>query len=61
MKNLSTVIAVAGILLAVYSVIGRFVGDPAIGLGIIPIKAKAGLILANSLMLVSVIMKQREK
>lgn len=61
MKNLSNVLAVLGVLLVVYSVIGRFLAEPSIGMGIIKISGLAGLAMANSLMLISIILKLGNK
>lgn len=60
-KRLGSVIAVFGILLCSYAVIGRFVGGATIGFGIVPITASAGLTLANSLMLIGIILKLIDK
>lgn len=57
MKNLANALAVIGILLVIYSVLGRFVGDATIGLGILKIQALSGLVLANSIMLIAVVIK----
>ena len=57
MKNLSSALAVIGILLVIYSVVGRFIGAPTIGLGLIKVTAKAGLVTANSIMLIAIITK----
>ena len=61
MKNVANVLAAVGVLLVLYSIVGKFVDEPTIGLGIITTQPKVGLLLANSLMLVAVIVKQWEK
>lgn len=57
MKNLGNLLAVIGILLVIYSILGRFVGSATIGLGIVQVQATSGLILGNSLMLIAVLIK----
>ena len=57
MKALSYIITVIGILLAIYAVVGRFIGEPTI-LGFIPgikIKAVNGLIAANTVLLIAIL------
>jgi len=61
MKGLSNILGIVGILLAVYALIGRFVGAASIGLGIISIDAKSGLILANTLILLSLFFRPSAK
>lgn len=61
MKNLSNILAGLGILLVAYSVVGRFLDKSSIGLGLVTISAQAGLVMANSLMLISVIIKLGNK
>ncbi len=58
MKNLANLLAGLGILLAVYSVLGRFIGGTSIGCGLVATQAKSGVILANSLMLISILIRQ---
>lgn len=53
MKNLANLLAVIGILLVIYSVLGRFIGGQTIGMGILKAQATSGLILGNSLMLIA--------
>lgn len=57
MKNLANLLAVIGILLVIYSILGRFVGGTTIGLGLLRVQATSGLILANSLMVIAVLIK----
>lgn len=61
MKMVANVLAVIGILLVVYSVFGRFYGVPAIGAGIIESYARSGLIMANSLILIAILIKLKDK
>ena len=61
MKNLSNILGMAGVLALIYALLGRFVGAPTIGLGILHVKAEAALTLANSLLLLSIVIKQWEK
>lgn len=61
MKNLVNVLGVVGILLVIYSILGRFVGDATIGLGIVKIQAVSGLTLANSIMLIAILIKSMGK
>lgn len=57
MKNVANLLAVIGILVVIYSILGRFLGDATIGLGLFKIQAASGLVLANSLMLIAVLIK----
>lgn len=57
MKNLANLLIVIGVLLVVYAILGRFVGGATIGLGVLRMQASTGLIAANSLMLVAVLIK----
>ncbi|MFH1996159.1 MAG: hypothetical protein ABIJ27_04065 [Candidatus Omnitrophota bacterium] len=61
MKKIANVLAAVGVFMVVYAVIGKFIDEPTIGLGILVIQPKVGLLLANSLMLAAVIIKQWEK
>lgn len=61
MKNLSNILAGVGILLVLYSIVGRFVAGATIGCGFVSLPPKSGLLLANSLMLISIVMKQMKK
>ena len=51
MKKIINLLAIAGIALALYSIIGRFIGGPIINLGIIYLKATTGLLVSNTLLL----------
>ena len=58
MEKLLKVLVQAGILLAAYSFIGRFLGDgQQIGFGMVTIMARSGLIMANAMMLIAVSIK----
>lgn len=57
MKNVANLLAVIGILLVIYSILGRFIGGVTIGLGIFKIQALSGLVVGNSLMLIAVVIK----
>ena len=57
MKGLGKIVAVAGILLLVYSVMGRFVGGETIGLGLVKLSALSGVVAANSLLLIAILLK----
>ena len=62
MKQLGNLVAILGILLFIYAVVGRFLGGAAtIGMGIIQLRAASGLVMANSLMLIAVLIKLSEK
>ncbi|MBI4678225.1 MAG: hypothetical protein HY748_11640 [Elusimicrobia bacterium] len=61
MKLLGNILAGAGIVVAVYSVIGRFAGGPTIGLGMIAASAQSGLVFANLLLLASLVVARWEK
>lgn len=60
MKGLGNILGFAGILLVIYTLIGRFIGAPTIGFGIAVIEAKAGLLMANALMLIAILMKSHK-
>jgi hypothetical protein len=48
MKGLGNTLIIAGVLLVLYSILGRFVGKGAgIGLGIVNIKAASGIVMAT--------------
>lgn len=57
MKRIINVLVIAAIALALYSVIGRFVGGPTIGLGLICLKATTGLLVSNTLLLLAIFLK----
>ncbi|MFH1867950.1 MAG: hypothetical protein ABH843_03165 [Candidatus Omnitrophota bacterium] len=57
MKKLGNLLGFLGILLVIYTLVGRFVGGPTIGFGMTTIEAKAGLLMANALMLIAVLMR----
>ncbi|NQT90564.1 MAG: hypothetical protein HQ558_04845 [Candidatus Omnitrophica bacterium] len=61
MKNLANLLALVGILLVIYSVLGRFIGNQTIGVGILKVQAQSGLLLANSLMLIALLAKSNGK
>jgi len=61
MKGLSNILGIIGVLLAVYALIGRFIGAATIGLGVISIDAKSGLILANTFILLSLLLRPSAK
>jgi len=58
MKGIGSMIAMLGILVFVYSIIGKFVGAPTIGFGIVRANALSGLVLANGIMLLGIIINQ---
>lgn len=55
--RLSQVFAVAGVLLAVYAVVGRFVGRPTVFGYLFPagIEASSAMVLANTFLLLAVL------
>lgn len=57
MKKIGDILALIGILMVVYTILARFVGGPSIGFGLVQMEAKAGLTVANSLMLVALLIK----
>ena len=61
MKNVVNVLAILGVILVIYSLIGKFVDEQSIGLGIIKAAPRTGLVLGNSLMLISIVLRQWEK
>ena len=46
LKKMSNLMVIAGILLAIYSIFGRFYGAPTIGFGVIHLKAISGITAA---------------
>ena len=61
MNILKKMFALLGVLLLIYSILGRFVGECTLGLGIISISAPSGILLANSFMLISLLIKRASK
>ena len=61
MNILKKMFALSGVLLLIYSILGRFIGEPTLGLGIIRIPATSGILLANSFMLISILIKPASK
>jgi len=61
MKNIANVLAVLGILVIVYSTIGKLIGQVAIGFGIVRVYPTSGLIIANSLFLIAILIKLSSK
>jgi len=61
MKDAWKFVALAGIGLVIYSVIGRFFGFNTLGFGVVKVSALSGLLLAQSLLLVSILLKLWEK
>lgn len=61
MKKIGDVLAVIGIILVVYSFLGRFISEPTLGFGIIKVSANSGLTFANSLLLISILLKSWSK
>ena len=61
MNILKKMFALLGVLLLIYSILGRFVGSTSLGLGIISVSAPSGILLANSFMLLSILIKPVSK
>ncbi len=61
MKNMWKMVGLAGIAVLVYAVIGRFVGSNTIGAGIVGIHAASGILIADSLLLVAILLRLWEK
>ena len=57
MKNLVNILAGIGILLVIYAIVGKLMGLPFISLGIVKTFPLTSLVLANSLMLIAVLIK----
>ena len=55
MKNIANVLAVLGILVIVYSAIGKLIGQASINFGIVSVYPISGLIVGNSLMLIAIL------
>lgn len=61
MKRLGNTLTVVGILLIVYSIIGKFVGKPTIGMGFIELHAISGVIMAIAIMVIGISVKLWDK
>jgi hypothetical protein len=61
MKALANTLAIIGILVLVYAILGRFVGPATIGLGIVKHSASTGLGVANAILLLAVLAKLSSK
>jgi len=61
MKNIVNLLATAGVAVVVYSLLGRFIKGPTIGLGLISAAPTAGMLFGNSLMLLAILIKTLEK
>ena len=61
MKNLANVLVVMGILLIIYTVIGKLMGLSLINFGIVKTFPFTCLTMANSLMLIAVLIKLSSK
>ena len=61
MKNLGNAVIIVGLLLFVYAVTARFVDARTIGYGLITASSQSGIIVANSIMLIGIIIKQWDK
>ncbi|GEM_PF-5472750 len=61
MAKINGIIVVLGIALLVYSIIGTFVGNPMIFSYLRPIKPATGVMIANSLLILSVLGKLSKK
>ena len=61
MNILKKLFALIGVLLLIYSILGRFIGSTSLGLGIISISVPSGILLANSFLLLSILIKPASK
>ena len=61
MNILKNVLAISGILLFIYSILGRYIGGPTLGLGIMRVSAQSGILIANSFMLFSILIRPVSK
>jgi len=57
MKKVGDILVAGGIFLFLYSTLGRFIAGPEIGMNILKASAASGLVMANSVMLVGIIVK----
>lgn len=57
MKGIAKLLGLAGIGIAIYSVIGRFIGGPALGFGYMGFEASTGLLVSNTLILIAILLK----
>ena len=58
MKNLGNLVAAIGMLMFVYSVAARFISSPTIGFGLIEASASSGILTANGIMLIGLIIRE---
>ncbi|TRZ48132.1 MAG: hypothetical protein D4S01_10945 [Dehalococcoidia bacterium] len=61
MNILKKLFTLLGVLLLIYSILGRFIGSTSLGLGIISISVPSGILLANSFLLLSILIKSASK
>ncbi|GEM_PF-1648855 len=61
MNMLKNIFALLGVLLLIYSILGKFMGGPSLGLGIIGVSAQSGILIANAFMLVSILIRDVKK
>ena len=59
MKALANVLGVAGILIILYSFIGRFVGGAAVSYGLVKTTASGSLTIGNSILLIAILLKSK--
>jgi hypothetical protein len=57
MKGLGKILVIIGVLLCIYSVAGKFVGAPTIGLGLIELDAISGVIMAIFIIVLAIALK----
>ncbi|MFC1807890.1 hypothetical protein ACFL0T_05940 [Candidatus Omnitrophota bacterium] len=55
MEGIGKILAVLGVLMAIYTILGRFLGGPTIGLGIITLQASTGLLVAILLITMAIL------
>jgi hypothetical protein len=61
MKDAWKFVALAGIGMLIFAVIGRFFGFTTLGFGVVRVSGASGLLLAQSLLLVSILLKLWDK
>ncbi len=61
MKGLGNILTILGVVLVIYSIIGKFIGEPTIGFGLLSIKAVSGITMAIFLVVLGIAVKLWDK
>ena len=61
MKKFADLIGLLGIISIIYAILGRFLGGPGLGLGLLYISAPTGLVAGATLIIVALFLKSFKK